>query len=80
MIFVFAVISPALACGTPASDLDGEEWTFQDTDRTVAEKRAQRRLDSTFAFATAARVEASSVRYVGEYASLTAYRAARWAA
>ena len=80
MIYVFEVASPALACGTPASDLDGEERTFQDTSLESATARAKRWLDSTFSYASAERVAATSIRYVAEYPSLAAYRRAQEAA
>ncbi len=76
MVFVFRIASPALPCGTPASDLDGHEWTFQDASLAQATARAHRRLDSTFAYSTAARVAATSLSFVGQYPSLAAYRRA----
>jgi hypothetical protein len=80
MLYVFRVVSPALSCGTPASDLDGEEWTFQDVALERATLRAERRLDQTFAYASERRVAASSVHYVTEYTSLQAYHRAQEAA
>lgn len=79
-VFVFRIFSPALPSGTPASDLDGEEWTFSDVTIESATKRADRRLASVFCFASRERVEATSLRFVGEYPNLRAYERATEAA
>lgn len=80
MIYVFRLSSPALPSGAPASDLDGEEWTFQDTSLASATRRALRRLDQTFAYAARVRVEASTIAFVAEYPSMAAYDRAQVAA
>lgn len=80
MVYVFTVLSPVLSCGTPASILDGEEWTFTDTSLKSATKRALRRLDSTFALATRTRIEATSLRHTATFESLSAYQKASDAA
>jgi hypothetical protein len=76
MVFTFAIVSPALPDGTPASDLNGEAWSFQDSTIESATGRAQRRLTSTFALASADRRAATSIRYLGQFTSLSAFRAA----
>jgi hypothetical protein len=80
VIFVYAVVSPALPSGCPASDLDGVEWTFQDSARESADIRAQRRLEQIFALASAERFANTTLRFVGEHSTLTAYRRAQEAA
>lgn len=79
-IYVYRIDSPALANGTPASDLDGEEWAFECTERAQADYRAERRLIDTFDLATRERQVVTSVCFVAEYPSLTAMRRAREAA
>ncbi len=80
MIFVFKLCSPALANGTPASDLDQEEWTFQAADEDAAWTRAKARLLETFSLASAERKAATWLHFVGTYASKRAYEAAQEAA
>ena len=75
MVFAFAIVSPALSKETPASDLHGEVWSFQDSSIESATARAERRLRETFAIASPARVAVTSVRYLGQFTSLSAFRA-----
>lgn len=76
MIFIFRVVSPALASGGPASDLDGEEWEFQDTTYARASQRAYARLADTFSHASAERIDSTHLAFVGEFRSLQTYRKA----
>ncbi len=80
MVYVFRIVSPAFPDGTPASDLDGEEWTFSDLTLESATKRAERRLDSTFMYSSRRRVEATSLSYIAAFASQADYKKARDAA
>ncbi len=76
MLFVFRVLSPALADGTPANDLHMDEWTFNDLLLESATSRALHRLTWTFEYASAARIAATSLEFVGEFPSYRAYDAA----
>ncbi len=80
MIHVFRIESPALADGTRASDLHGEEWTVQAADEDVARERATARLLATFSLASAERKAATWLHHVGTYSSMRAYEAAQEAA
>jgi|GEM_PF-6365542 len=73
MVYVFRISSPALSNGTPASDLDGDEWTFQDLSLESATSRALCRLESTFCYASPERVEATSLGFISEHTSRRAY-------
>ena len=77
MVYAFRIHSPALSNGTPASDMDGHTWTFQDQTLKSATARAHRRLDSTFCYATRLRVEATSLRFIGEYVDRRTYERAQ---
>lgn len=80
MIYVFEVVSPALPDGTPPSDLDGEEWSFECVTRADADLRAAKRLHNTLSMASRERQAVTTIRFLAEYPSRRAYLAIGWAA